>query len=60
MTTDQPIRRQVSEVLGVMIPVKGWDKTFSDLNKQGRMDFNTMMSIIVVILKNIESYETPK
>ncbi len=60
MSTEQPIRRQVSEVLGVMIPKDGWKKSFYDLDRAGKIDHRTLMDIMVVILMNIESYETPK
>lgn len=50
-------RRDISNILGVMIPENGYEKTIKDLDAAGRINNRVLLEIIIVILKKLESYE---
>jgi hypothetical protein len=51
------IRREVSQLLGMVIPPEGWDRTFRELDTKGRISNRTLLDIIVVLCKKVEQLE---
>jgi hypothetical protein len=51
------IRRQVSEILGVLIGENEWDETFHELEKQGKISQRQIIDILLVVLKRLEQDE---
>lgn len=51
------IRRKVGVILGQAIPANGWEKTFQDLERQGRMDPTKVWKLLILILKELELHE---
>jgi hypothetical protein len=56
----KPIRRQVSEILGVLIPENKWKEVFKELNGAGRITQKEITEIVIVILKRLEEMEDEK
>ena len=54
---DQSIRRQVSEVFGILIGPKEWDEVFSQLDRENRKNNKAVHRILLVILKRLEELE---
>jgi len=51
------IRKEVSAILKFGIPKDGWEKTFKELEKDGRITKKHITSILILILKTIEGME---
>lgn len=53
----EPIRKQMSIILGTAIPKNGWKQTFAQLNREGRIDQKVLIQSIIVLCEKIEEYE---
>lgn len=51
------IRKEVSNILGFSIPQGKWDKSFNELDKEGRIQKKQMLEIILLLLKREEERE---
>ena len=51
------VRREISNLLGHTIPEDGWDATFAELEKSGRINQKQMVKMMIVVLKRLEEYE---
>ena len=54
----KPIRRQISEIVRVLIPEDKWDATFKELEKDGRISQKQIIQMLLVILKRLEENES--
>ena len=52
------IRREISQIVGVLIPKDGWEQTFKELQGQGRISPKQLVEILLVILKKLEAQES--
>lgn len=55
---DNSIKRQVSEILGILID--NWDEDFKQLDAENRLNTKTQNKILLVILKRLEEMENAK
>lgn len=53
--TSQPIKRQVSEVFGILIDK--WDEDFDKLDRENRLNSKALHKILLIILKRLEELE---
>lgn len=53
----KPLRREISEILGVLIPEGGWDTVFKELGTAGKISPKVQTQILLVILKRLEADE---
>lgn len=51
------IRQEVSRILGFTIPEGEWDKSFSELDKEGRITKKHLIEILLLLLKREEARE---
>lgn len=54
---NKSIRRQVSNIVGVLIQDDGWDSVFEQLDKENRLNSKLSHKILLVILKRLEELE---
>ena len=53
----KPIRREISEIVRVLIPEDKWNQTFKELEKEGRLSQRQIIQILLVVLKRLEALE---
>ena len=53
----KPIRKQISEALGVSIQENEWEGVFALLDKENRLNNKNIHKILLVILKYLEEKE---
>jgi len=51
------LRREVSNLLGVVIPDDAWESTFAELEKTGRIQMKQVVQLLVMLLKRAEENE---
>lgn len=51
------IRRQVSNLLGILIQEDEWDDVFNDLNKENRLNSKNINKLLLIIFKRLEEME---
>ena len=51
------IRRQISDLFGILIGPNEWDSTFADFDRENRMNNKNIAKILLVILKRLEELE---
>lgn len=54
---DESIRRQVSDIFGILIGPDEWDSVFADFDRENRLNSKNMAKVILVILKRLEEIE---
>lgn len=52
------LRREISEIVRVLIPEGKWDETFNQLDKEGRITQKQIIQILLVIIKRLEENES--
>ena len=53
----EPIRRQISEIFGVLIGEGEWDEVFKQFDAENRLNNKNIAKILLVILKRLEENE---
>ena len=56
----KPIRRQISDLFGILIGKDEWDSTFAEFDKENRLNNKNVAKILLVILKRLEELENEK
>jgi hypothetical protein len=51
------VRQNVGVLVNTLIPEDRWEETIYELDRQGRIDQKTMLSIIILLAKTIERME---
>ena len=52
------IRQEVSKKIGMHVPTEAkWEVYLKDMDKEGRLDFKTLTSIVAVMLEKMEAEE---
>ena len=54
------IRRQVSEVFGILIGPDEWDTVFNQLDRENRLNNKSFHKLMLIILKRLEELENGK
>lgn len=60
MTETKSIRREISDIFGILIEKGKWDSTFEEFARENRLNNLTTRKILVVILKRLEEMENDK
>ena len=60
MKQPEKIRRQVSNIFGVLIGDGEWDETFALLDRENRLNSKNMNKVLLVVLKKLEEMESAK
>jgi len=55
--TSKPIRRQISEIFGILIGEGEWDAVFKQFDAENRLNNKNIAKILLVILKRLEENE---
>ena len=53
----EPIRRQISEIFGILIGEGEWDAVFKQFDAENRLNNKNIAKILLVILKRLEENE---
>lgn len=51
------IRDDVSRVLGVRIPVNGWERAINELSRTGAIDQRIVLQTLIILCRKIEELE---
>ena len=54
---DTSIRRQVSQVFGILIGEKEWDEVFKQFDAENRLNSKMVNKLLLIILKRLEENE---
>ena len=56
----ESIRRQISNIFGVLIEENEWDSIFKQFDAENRLNDKNIIKILLVILKRLEELENEK